>query len=92
MIKEYFEKLRFDNNNHLGLGDLRLTVSQQEEVVNEVKILCEEGIGLLLKLLPVEKYCDDNDCIRLMDILLTISGNKLNSVQSPDECDATKVK
>ena len=32
-IEEYFKKLRFDKNHHLGLGDIRLTIGQQEEIV-----------------------------------------------------------
>ena len=33
MIKEYFERLRFDPNHHIGLGDIRLTIAQQEEII-----------------------------------------------------------
>lgn len=32
-LKKYFEKLRFSESNHLGLGDIRLTIGQQEEIV-----------------------------------------------------------
>lgn len=32
-IENYFYKLRFDKNHHLGLGDIRLTVAQQDELV-----------------------------------------------------------
>ncbi len=32
-LEEYFRKLRFDENFHLGLGDVRLTIAMQEEVV-----------------------------------------------------------
>lgn len=28
-----FQQLRFDPNHHLGLGDIRLTLAQQEEIV-----------------------------------------------------------
>ena len=31
-IREYFKQLRFDKDHHLGLGDIRLTISQQEEI------------------------------------------------------------
>jgi len=27
-LSEYFERLRHDENHHLGLGDIRLTLSQ----------------------------------------------------------------
>ena len=33
MIEEYFKKLRFYNKHHLGLGDIRLTIGQQEEII-----------------------------------------------------------
>lgn len=32
-IENYFNKLRFDKNHHLGLGDIRLTIGQQEEII-----------------------------------------------------------
>jgi len=32
-IEEYFKKLRFDENHHQGLGDIRITRGQQEEIV-----------------------------------------------------------
>ena len=32
-IEEYFERLRFDPNHHTGLGDIRLTIAQQEEII-----------------------------------------------------------
>ena len=32
-IENYFNKLRFDKNHHLGLGDIRLTIAQQDELV-----------------------------------------------------------
>jgi hypothetical protein len=31
--EEWFKKLRFDDNHHLGLGDIRLTIGQQEEIL-----------------------------------------------------------
>ena len=36
-IREYFKQLRFDENNHLGLGDIRLTVAQQEEICDMIE-------------------------------------------------------
>jgi hypothetical protein len=32
-VADYFDKLRRDDNHHLGLGDVRLTLGQQEDVV-----------------------------------------------------------
>ena len=32
-IKEYFNKMRHDDKHHLGLGDIRLTIAQQEEII-----------------------------------------------------------
>lgn len=31
-LAKYFEQLRFDEHHHLGLGDIRLTIGQQEEL------------------------------------------------------------
>lgn len=32
-IEDYFCKLRFDADHHLGLGDIRLTIAMQEELI-----------------------------------------------------------
>ena len=36
-LRKYFEQLRFDKNHHLGLGDIRLTIAQQEEICELVE-------------------------------------------------------
>lgn len=36
-IRKCFEELRFDKNHHLGLGDIRLTIAQQEEICELVE-------------------------------------------------------
>jgi len=36
-IRECFKQLRFDKNHHLGLGDIRLTIAQQEEICDLVE-------------------------------------------------------
>ena len=36
-LRECFKQLRFDKNHHLGLGDIRLTIAQQEEICNLVE-------------------------------------------------------
>ena len=36
-IRKCFEQLRFDKNHHLGLGDIRLTIAQQEEICELVE-------------------------------------------------------
>lgn len=36
-LEKYFKKLRFDQNHHLGMGDIRLTIAQQEEILEMVK-------------------------------------------------------
>lgn len=33
-IKSIFDQLKHDPNHHLGLGDIRLTVGQQDEIIN----------------------------------------------------------
>ena len=37
-VSDYFRKQRFSKTNHLGLGDIRLTIGQQEEIL---KIIAE---------------------------------------------------
>lgn len=36
-LLEYFERLRHDENHHLGLGDVRLTLAQQEEIIELIE-------------------------------------------------------
>lgn len=31
----YFQELRFNPNHHLGMGDIRITIGQQEEICKE---------------------------------------------------------
>ena len=38
-LRECFKQLRFDKNHHLGLGDIRLTIAQQEEICDLVERL-----------------------------------------------------
>ncbi len=42
-LEKYFKKLRFDNDHHLGSGDIRLTISQQEEIIELVKKLINQN-------------------------------------------------
>ena len=32
--KELFKRLRFNKNHHLGMGDIRLTIGQQDALEN----------------------------------------------------------
>lgn len=41
-ISAYFTELRFNDNHHLGLGDIRLTLAQQEEIIQYCKKLDEK--------------------------------------------------
>ena len=36
-LRKCFEQLRFDKNHHLGLGDIRLTIGQQDEICELVE-------------------------------------------------------
>lgn len=36
-LRKCFEQLRFDKNHHLGFGDIRLTIAQQEEICELVE-------------------------------------------------------
>lgn len=44
-VSQYFRELRFDTRHHLGLGDIRITMAQQEEIVSYVKKL-EDRLGI----------------------------------------------
>ena len=49
-VEEYFKKLRFDKKAHLGLGDIVLTIGQQEEIINlipEFEKIVQEKINML---------------------------------------------
>jgi len=35
-LEQYFKKLRFNKKYHLGLGDIRLTMGQQEEIIKRI--------------------------------------------------------
>ena len=41
-LNEYFKLLRFDPKHHLGLGDIRLTMAQQEELEADNQRQAEE--------------------------------------------------
>ena len=43
-LKEYFSKLRHDKKFHLGLGDIRLTIGMQEEILSSQWISCEDKL------------------------------------------------
>jgi hypothetical protein len=60
-MEEYFRKLRFSKEHHLGLGDIRLTIAQQEELttlhkkeVEELRTLLTYASRLLHNYLPTE--------------------------------------
>lgn len=36
-LRECFKQLRFDKNHHLGLGDIRITIAQQDEICDLVE-------------------------------------------------------
>jgi len=36
-LRKFFEQMRVDKNHHLGLGDIRLTMAQQEEICELVE-------------------------------------------------------
>ena len=37
-LRKLFEQLRLDKNHHLGMGDIRLTIEQQEEICELVEL------------------------------------------------------
>lgn len=44
-LEEMFDRLRFDPAHHLGAGDIRLTLGQQEEIVRSL-VRPEAGVAL----------------------------------------------
>ena len=46
-LTKYFYKLRHNPIFHLGLGDIRLTVAMQDEVVSFQEKLCEDFLSRL---------------------------------------------
>lgn len=36
-INKYFHDMRFDESKHLGLGDVRITIAEQEELISLIK-------------------------------------------------------
>ena len=36
-LRKFFEQMRFDKKHHLGMGDIRLTMGQQEEICELVE-------------------------------------------------------
>ena len=68
-IEKYFEELRFDKNHHLGLGDIRITIAQQEEIIAEIQRLKKRVNSL--------RY--DNKKLRQMYVLETLDPGKFYS-------------
>lgn len=46
-IGEIFSRNRHDPNHHLGLGDIRLTIAQQKEILDIINWYPEEYVKLL---------------------------------------------
>ena len=69
LLREYFQKLRNDEKHHFGLGDIRLTIAEQEECcdlvyMEEQKLqsmdkesILQEAIDLLGEINSDIKYC-----------------------------------
>ena len=65
-IAKYFHDLRFDDNHHLGVGDIRITLAQQVEIIDMIynhtsKVVDEITIiqnDLHFKILGISHYMD----------------------------------
>jgi hypothetical protein len=55
-ISKFFKKLRFDKDHHLGAGDIRLTLGQQEEIEAMYRDAREMPGGAFC---PVDTYCKE---------------------------------
>ena len=57
-VKEIFLQLRFDKDHHLGLGDIRITIGQQELIESKFEAIekqvekLEERIKKLTSIYP----------------------------------------
>lgn len=66
-LAEYFHKLRMDEKHHLGLGDIRLTIGQQDEICTMVANFISSS-PVLTDSLPLSSTCEyyqhgECDCI-----------------------------
>ena len=59
---DFFEKLRKNKKYHLGLGDIRLTIAQQDEISKLYDKLLLENIRLEEELSRSESYCEWGKC------------------------------
>lgn len=46
-LQDYFANLRFEQAHHLGLGDIRLTIGQQEEIIERLTADEPRAVALL---------------------------------------------
>ncbi len=69
-----FRALRFDTAHHLGMGDIRLTIGQQEEIEAEISALQTDKESLLVGrdylLSEIEKLKSERDAAELMSLAL----------------------
>lgn len=56
-LAEYFHKLRMDEKHHLGLGDIRLTIGQQDEICTIVANFISSS-PVLAYSLPLSENCE----------------------------------
>jgi len=61
-IDKYFHELRFDDRHHLGLGDIRITMGQQEEIAAEHNRVLADNVRLRDTLLAVGRCPDEQEC------------------------------
>jgi len=61
-IGSLFEQLRFSETNHIGLGDIRLTIGQQEDIVRKIHEF-ENRIKQVCSYIAYEIQNNPNDSI-----------------------------
>lgn len=60
-LREQFKALRFDPDHHLGLGDVRLTIAQQDDLCDDYDALAArlaEALGVLKTMLVADMTRD----------------------------------
>lgn len=79
-IREHFKKMRFDKRFHLGMGDIRLPISDQEEICDMV-----EQLKINVDLGSVSKSANINNCTNCSHY---VSNNTRQDGQAAHYCKA----
>ena len=59
-IGQYFHDLRHDPDHHIGLGDIRLTIAQQDDIADEIDRLRAE-LDAVAEAIGTDRFLDPPD-------------------------------